>query len=135
LLESDAWRLCVDLGLATGEGGNPGISNPMYREVIARETTYGTQYMISQPEWQREKPDGSLDMDTLLKEFQVFRRRNSELWEAKSDYTEPFPHLFENMGGGVPSYLVIFDRRTEKPAWDARLKWSVDGGITVVECR
>ena len=32
-------------------------------------------------------------MDALLKEFQKFWRRNGELWEAKADYTEAFPHL------------------------------------------
>ncbi|MDR1668110.1 MAG: PD-(D/E)XK nuclease domain-containing protein, partial [Bacteroidales bacterium] len=32
-------------------------------------------------------------MDSLLKEFQKFWRRYSEIWEAKSDYTEAFPHL------------------------------------------
>ncbi|MDR0669518.1 MAG: PD-(D/E)XK nuclease domain-containing protein [Treponema sp.] len=199
LLGSDAWRLCVDLGLVTIENGNPGISNPMYREVVAREITYSTQYMIAHPEWQWEKADGSLDMDTLLREFQFFWRRNSELWEAKSDYTEAFPHLLlmaflqrvlngggyinreyaagrgrmdlyieykgyryiieiklvhsyetpveikaeglkqivrycDQIGSNASAYLVIFDRRTDKPSWETRLKWSTDGGITVVEC-
>jgi hypothetical protein len=32
-------------------------------------------------------------MDRLLKEFQKFWRRHSEIWESKSDYTEAFPHL------------------------------------------
>jgi hypothetical protein len=32
-------------------------------------------------------------MDALLREFQSFWRRNSEVWEQKSDYTEAFPHL------------------------------------------
>jgi ASC-1-like (ASCH) protein len=32
-------------------------------------------------------------MEMLLKEFQKFWRRNSEIWEAKMDYTEAFPHL------------------------------------------
>jgi hypothetical protein len=49
--------------------------------------------MILEPEWQWEKPDGSLDMDTLLKEFQKFWRENSEMWEEKMQYTESFPHL------------------------------------------
>ncbi|MFH0809397.1 MAG: ATP-binding protein, partial [Pseudomonadota bacterium] len=37
--------------------------------------------------------DGSLDMDALLREFQKFWRRHSDLWETKADYTEAFPHL------------------------------------------
>jgi hypothetical protein len=48
---------------------------------------------IPLPEWQWQKPDGSLDMDTLLREFQQFWRKHSEIWEEKSDYTEAFPHL------------------------------------------
>jgi hypothetical protein len=49
--------------------------------------------MIPEPEFRWEKADGSLDMDTLLQEFQQFWRENSETWEEKSDYTEAFPHL------------------------------------------
>jgi ASC-1-like (ASCH) protein len=61
--------------------------------VLARHITFGAQVMIPEPEWQWEKPDGSLDMDALLKEFQKFWRRNSELWEERMNYTEAFPHL------------------------------------------
>jgi hypothetical protein len=32
-------------------------------------------------------------MDRLLKEFQKFWRRHSDIWEEKADYTEAFPHL------------------------------------------
>jgi hypothetical protein len=31
-------------------------------------------------------------------------------------------------------YLVIFDRRLEKPSWDERLKWISSAEITVVGC-
>jgi hypothetical protein len=55
--------------------------------------TFGAQAMIPEPEWQWEKPDGSLDMDALLREFQVFWRENSEVWDEKMHYTEAFPHL------------------------------------------
>jgi len=55
--------------------------------------TFGAQTMILEPEWQWEKPDGSLDMDALLREFQKFWRENSEMWEEKMNYTEAFPHL------------------------------------------
>jgi hypothetical protein len=75
------------------ERGIPAIANPLYREVLARHMTFGAQCMILEPEWQWEKPDGSLDMDALLKEFQKFWRENSEMWEEKTKYTEAFPHL------------------------------------------
>jgi hypothetical protein len=32
-------------------------------------------------------------MDRLLKEFQKFWQRHSEVWEQKMNYTEAFPHL------------------------------------------
>ena len=95
LAKSDAFRLCLDLGLVALEKGTPVIANPIYREVIARHLTYGQQLAIPEPTWQWQKPDGSLDMDRLMKEFQAFWRRHSDIWESKSTsgYTEAFPHL------------------------------------------
>jgi hypothetical protein len=93
LADSDSFRICTDLGLVRLERGVPSIANPIYREVLARQATFGAQTMIPEPEWQWEKPDGSLDMDALLREFQIFWRENSEMWEEKMSYTEAFPHL------------------------------------------
>jgi hypothetical protein len=93
LAEGDAFRLCMDLGLVTTERGVPQIANPIYKEVIARQMTYSTQLAIPEPLWQWQKPDGELDMDRLLQEFQKFWRKHSEIWEEKSNYTEAFPHL------------------------------------------
>jgi hypothetical protein len=93
LATGDAFSLCLDLGLVTIIDGVPSVANPIYREVLAREMTYGAQLAIPLPEWQWQKADGSLDMDALLREFQRFWRKHSEIWEEKSDYTEAFPHL------------------------------------------
>jgi hypothetical protein len=93
LPESEGFRLCMDLGLVSIEGGAPTVANPIYREILARQMTYGPQLAIPAPDFHWENTDGSLDMDTLLKEFQQFWRENSENWEEKSDYTEAFPHL------------------------------------------
>jgi hypothetical protein len=93
LTASDGFRICTDLGLVKKERGTPMVANPMYKEVLARQLTYSTQEAIPEPEWRWEAPDGSLDMDALLREFQKFWQRNSEIWEQKSDYTEAFPHL------------------------------------------
>jgi hypothetical protein len=95
MAKTEAFRLCKDLGLVTLERGTPIIANPIYREVITRHLTYGQQLAIPEPEWQWEKPDGSLDMEQLLREFQSFWREHSEIWESKtkSAYTEAFPHL------------------------------------------
>ena len=93
LSESEGFRLCLDLGLVTRIKGTLSIANPIYREILARHLTTGPQDALPEPEWQWEKPDGSLDMDALLKEFQIFWRENSEIWEEKMNYTEAFPHL------------------------------------------
>jgi hypothetical protein len=93
LAESETFRICLDLGLVAIERGTPQIANPIYREVIARQMTYSIQLAIPQPAWQWQKTDGTLDMDRLLREFQKFWRRHSEVWEQKSNYTEAFPHL------------------------------------------
>ncbi|MDR2096191.1 MAG: DNA/RNA nuclease SfsA [Treponema sp.] len=90
---SEGFRLCMDLGLVSKEGGTPQVANPIYREVLARYMTMPVQDAIPSPEWEWRKADGSLNMDALLKEFQQFWRENSEIWEEKSDYTEAFPHL------------------------------------------
>ena len=97
LAESEAFRLCLDLGLVAVEKGTPVIANPIYREVIARHLTYGQQLAIPEPDWQWENSDGSLDMNRMMKEFQKFWRRHADIWEpdsrSKSDYREAFPHL------------------------------------------
>jgi hypothetical protein len=93
LAEGDAFRICLDLGLVVVEKGTPQVANPIYREIIARQLTYSTQLAIPEPEWQWQLADGSLDMDRLLKEFQKFWQRHSEIWEQRANYTEAFPHL------------------------------------------
>ena len=68
-----------DLGLIKTEG-QLAIANPIYREVVPRELTYGTQLTISeQPAWYI-RPDGSLDLPKLLAAFQQFFREHSESW-------------------------------------------------------
>ncbi|MCL2832360.1 MAG: PD-(D/E)XK nuclease domain-containing protein [Treponema sp.] len=85
----------IDLGLIkwnTQTGFT--ISNPIYEEILTRYLNSGYHDNLPPPStWQWQKPDGSLDLDSLLKEFQSFWRQNSEIWEQKSDYTEAFPHL------------------------------------------
>ncbi|MDR3350181.1 MAG: PD-(D/E)XK nuclease domain-containing protein [Prevotellaceae bacterium] len=93
LASSEAFRQCLDLGLVTIKDGTPQMANPIYREVMARQMTYSPQLAIPKPSWPWQHPDGSLDMDRLLAEFQKFWRRHSEVWEQQSDYTEAFPHL------------------------------------------
>jgi hypothetical protein len=67
LASGEPFRLCLDLGLVSIERGSPIVANPIYREVLAREITFGTQMAIPEPEWKWERADGTLDMDALLR--------------------------------------------------------------------
>jgi hypothetical protein len=91
--ESEGFMLCQDLGLSVIDDGVPCIANPIYKEVLARQMTYSTQLMIQAPTYSWQHADGSLNMELLLREFQKFWRRHSEIWEPTVDYTEAFPHL------------------------------------------
>jgi hypothetical protein len=93
LLRGDDFRLTLDMGLVSVEGGMPIIANPIYQEIIPRILSEPYQLSIPAPEFRWMKMDGTLDTDALLREFQDFWAQNSEAWEAKADYTEAFPHL------------------------------------------
>jgi hypothetical protein len=41
----------LDLGLISTDDGTITISNPIYREVIARHLTYQTHFMIPKATW------------------------------------------------------------------------------------
>jgi len=87
--------LAMDLGLVqwTSKTGLT-ISNPVYTEILARHLSSGYHDIMPPPSaWKWQKPDGNVDMDQLLKEFQRFWRRYADKWEEKADYTEAFPHL------------------------------------------
>jgi len=88
-------ELAMDLGLIKWDVMKGfTICNPIYEEILTRYLNSGYHDNLPPPaSWQWQKADGTLDMDSLLKEFQRFWRRNSEIWEQKADYTEAFPHL------------------------------------------
>ena len=87
--------LAADLGLVTwsSETGLT-ISNPVYEEILTRHLNSGYHDILPPPSsWHWQNDEGGLDMNKLLKEFQKFWRRHSDIWEQKADYTEAFPHL------------------------------------------
>jgi len=87
--------LAMDLGLVqwTSETGLV-ISNPIYSEILTRHLNSGYHDIMPPPSsWIWQKPDGRMDMDKLLTEFQKFWRQHSDKWEEKAEYTEAFPHL------------------------------------------
>ena len=87
--------LAMDLGLIKWDR-NQGfmIANPIYEDILTR--TLNSVYFAQVPppsSWRWQTPDGRLDMDALLHEFQDFWRNHSETWEQWTKYTEAFPHL------------------------------------------
>jgi len=83
----------LGLGLTRVRDGMMEIANPIYREVIPRALTYGQQVTIAnQPAWY-VRPDGSLAMDKLLSDFQVFWREDGHLAAEGFSYQEAGPHL------------------------------------------
>jgi hypothetical protein len=69
------------------------FANPIYEELAIRYLTSACHDSLPPDSWQWLSPEGDVDMDRLMREFQKFWRRHSEIWEQKSDYTEAFPHL------------------------------------------
>lgn len=93
LVDREGFRLCQDLGLVALIDGAPAIANALYREVLARTLSWGYQNATPAPEFRWQTPDGALDIAALMQGFQGFWREHSELWEARADYPEAFPHL------------------------------------------
>jgi hypothetical protein len=87
--------LTTDLGLITFDK-NIGfvIANPLYEEMFLRFLSIRYHNAAPSPStWRWQKPDGALDMDALLREFQDFWQTNSDVWKKNAEYVEAFPHL------------------------------------------
>ena len=93
------------------------ISNLIYNEIIPRVLNTNMQDMmlpIVERQWYI-KPDGKLDMDLLLKEFQKFYRRNSESWLDKFSFSESgkqlllmaFLQRIVNGGGKIDREMAV----------------------------
>jgi hypothetical protein len=91
-IPTDDLEYVRDLGLVT-RTRPVAIANPIYREVIPRELTWTTGEFLPQETVWYVRPDGRLDMDKLLTEFQQFFRENSEHWVERFDYKEAGPQL------------------------------------------
>ncbi len=109
-----------DLGLVTRRGAR-GIANPIYREVIPRELMYAREDAIAhETEWY-VKPDGDLDVESLMAAFQCFFREHSEHWIERFQYKEAGPQLLlqaflqriVNGGGRIEREYALGSRRTD----------------------
>ncbi len=109
-----------DLGLVT-TNGEIRIANRIYQEVIPRELIWGTQATIAHQATWYVTPDGQLDAQKLLTDFQQFFRENSEHWIERFDYKEAGPQLLLqaflqriiNSGGRIEREYGLGRRRTD----------------------
>jgi type II secretory pathway predicted ATPase ExeA len=93
-LSNDDVHFAIDLGLVrlTTDGGLD-ITNPIYREIIARELAFVPRASLPQiqPTWLT--PDGRIDARRLLDAFLAFWRRHGEPLLSSAPYHEVAPHL------------------------------------------
>ena len=121
-IPSDDILYVADMGLITLERGKPRrIANGIYREIIPRELTWSTQdSLLQQPQWY-QNPDGSINMEKLLLDFQQFFRQNADSWIGKFDYAAAGPQLLlqaflqriVNGGGYIDREYGLGRKRTD----------------------
>jgi hypothetical protein len=71
----------------------------------------------------------------LFKKGKAFDTLMKEGIRQTLEYRDSFsPALCANDGLPAKCYLLIFDRRPDKPSWKERIKWLPGEGITVVCC-
>ena len=119
----DASRYCRDLGIIATDRPIR-FANPIYREIIVRilnaQFTDGFDNDLVQTPWYL-RPDGSLDMDKLLTEFQKFYRENAESWLDRFHYKEAgqqlllmaFLQRIINGGGRIEREMAAGNGRTD----------------------
>ena len=83
----------ANLGLLRLEGGAWRIANPIYREVIPRALTFGTQGTLDQRTAWYVGADGLLDVPKLMAAWQTFSREDGHLAADGFSYRESGPHL------------------------------------------
>ncbi|MDQ1350037.1 MAG: hypothetical protein QG657_338, partial [Acidobacteriota bacterium] len=111
-----------DLGIVS-QSSPLEFANPVYAEIIPRIIASPIQESIPkeiQTSW-FVSPDGSLDMEKLLKEFQEFYRRNSGVWLDRYEYKESAHHLLlmaflqrvVNSGGEITREMALGNGRID----------------------
>ncbi len=88
----DDIQYCIDLGLIKKQG-NIKISNSIYSEVIPRELSFTQQVMLVQESLWYVDSENRIQYAKLLKAFQDFFRKNSEIWIERFEYKEAGPQL------------------------------------------
>jgi len=127
---SDDYLYTRDLGLIRESGGLVEPANQIYAEVIIRMLNSSPQEILKRERPSDDLPkyiaDGKIDINVLLKEFQIFWRENSEIWierykENLYQYDEAAPHLvFQaflqrviNGGGQIIREMALGTKRSD----------------------
>jgi hypothetical protein len=61
-------------------------------------------------------------------------RKNKSFASVKEEGTGQVLQYRERIDPAASAYLVIFDRRPEKPEWAERLTWEQGRDVTVIGC-
>ena len=120
---NDNLQYALDLGIVKKSGSGIMISNEIYKEIIPRVLNLSfTANIIPKvsPQW-FIKPDGRLDMDALLREFQDFYREHSESWLDNFSFHESgkqlllmaFLQRIVNGGGSIAREMAVGRGRTD----------------------
>ena len=89
----DDYSYVLGLGFIRKQAGRIEIANPIYREVIPRALTYVQQVQfMNESDWYL-RPDGSLDMPALFRDWQEFWRKDGHISAEGFGYRESGPHL------------------------------------------
>lgn len=91
-LRDDDIQYVADMGLVVRDKPLR-ISNAIYREIIPRELTWTRQQTLTHQSAWYIRPDGSIDVEKLLLDFQQFFRQNADSWIERFDYKESGPQL------------------------------------------
>ncbi|MDR0348209.1 MAG: ATP-binding protein, partial [Tannerella sp.] len=95
-MDSDDFLYTRDLGLIRVEDWKIRPANPIYAEVMIRKLSSPVQIGLQDSEYRPPRylrPDGSMDVDFLMSDFQQFWHLNSDIWLEKYDYPEAGPLL------------------------------------------
>ena len=132
-----------DLGLVARDAPVR-IANPIYREVIPRDLTWGTQETLTHdPAWYLDA-DGNLVLADLLAAFQGFFREHSEHWIERFQYREAGPQLLlqaflqriVNSGGRIEREYGLGRMRTDLLiVWPAAAPPGGRQRKMVIECK
>jgi len=127
---SDDYLYTRDLGIIRDSGDQTEPANPIYAELIVRTLNWNVQDTLKTKYKDYDIPhylkDGKINVNALLKDFQVFWRENSEIWiqrykENLYQYDEAAPHLVIqaflqrviNGGGHISREMALGKKRAD----------------------